>query len=1101
MTDFPNEQTERLKHSLAELRSNRHHFSDDSFAQISMLLLQALRKSQTDTQPEDSQIDEIRLVTVMFVDVKDSTEMIQRLDTSDWKDVIAQAHARIAALVSQWGGQIGQYLGDGVMCFFGARHSQGADAVNAVSCGLAIQKSIAEYSQLVAAQYEQIEFSMRLGISTGKLVVGLMGEDQKREFLALGPATNRAARLQGIAEPGQVFIDEATYARVRQNFVMLPQAPAHLKGFEEAIKVYQVVGQRARPSQEFTTTDIRGIFVPLMGREKPLTLVDYWIDQSLKTRKSHVITLLGDIGVGKSRLLHAVSQRLQQQFRVFRLSTSYESRLRRYNLLVESLISYGYGADESKNSEAKEILIARAQDILGDSISATAARTMINLADGKIGKEDCSPATHTTQWLAKVADQQPVLVLVDNLQWADADSVQFLEDLTHALKEKPALIVAAARLDFLTAHPDFLQDTTQHTRIMLDPLPQDEARLLLDTVLQHVKGVPAALVDVLLQRAEGNPLFIQEYLTMLFDQNLVEQEEHGDWQFNIRRYNDALNALPHGLISMLQARLDELEPEARQVLQVAAVMGNVFWKNAVQDLMRLPSVENWLSLLTTQGIITTGSSESQLKGQEQYCFRYKLYHDVAYEMIPRGQRLRYHQQFAEWLLLHANGQATAYPLLAEQFAQGEQYAAALYTYQEAVQDRLQEDEPQHALDLIDKGLGLASHLPRSEALPIVCKLWLYRGRGLCMLQRYNEASAAAQSALMLALELPQDQFMEVRAMAQIVLASAFTATGRHSDAQQALKRADQLLPTEATALRSILALRQGALSEEQGKVEAAEVYYYRSLLQAESAGNTRYITMVQQHKGALALEQGHFAEALSTFQTLLREAEEAKAASAVQYAKAYLAQIYLSLEMPRQVIETLEEFTIPPEDAHSRTQVQILLIRALAYLQSEVLAEQKEGKKLLARLADYTVEHVGLQQEIQIAQAQGLLYSASYDQAQALLQPLVQSSLQRNPRLQGRRLRLLGEALFHLNHKPDAVRYFQEALEAETLYGGRDLWRCHTWLEQLVDDDDMRGVHQERVAKIVHAIADSLRETPQIQEAFLSAAAVRSALQSALQTE
>ncbi|MCA9913216.1 MAG: AAA family ATPase, partial [Anaerolineae bacterium] len=805
-----------------------------------------------------------------FVDVKDSTEMIQRLDTSDWKSVIAQAHARIAALVSQWGGQIGQYLGDGVMCFFGARHSQGSDAINAVSCGLAIQKSIAEYAGLVAEQYEQIEFSMRLGISTGKLVVGLMGEDQKREFLALGPATNRAARLQGIAAPGQVYIDEATYARVRHHFVMLPQAPAHLKGFEEAIKVYQVVGHRSRPAQEFAATDIRGIYVPLMGRDQPLTLVDYRIDQIRKTHQGHMITALGDIGVGKSRLLHAISQRIEQQFRILRLGTSYEARLRRYNLLVESLDSYGYGAEDTHDAEVRQLLIARAESIVDDPISALAAKAIMNLADGNIAKDDDTPAEYTTQWLAKVAEQQPLLILVDNLQWADADSVRFLETLAQALREKPALIIAAARLDFLTAYPDFLQNNAQHTRIMLDPLQEADARLLIDSVLQHVKGVPAALVDALLERSEGNPLFIHEYLTMLFDQNLVEQDDEGIWRFNIRRYNDALNALPHGLISMLQARLDELQPEARQALQVASVMGNVFWQNAVQDLMHLPGIENWLSLLTTQGIITADTT-TRLNGQTQYGFRYKLYHDVAYEMIPRAQRLRYHQQFAEWLLLHANGQAIAYPLLAEQFAQGEQYAASLYTYQEAVEDRLQQEDPQHALELIDKGLGLASHLPRSEALPIVCKLWMYRGRALCILQRYDEASAAAQSALMLTREMPEDQFLEVRALAEMVLSSAFTATGRYTDAQQALKRADQLLPTEATGLRSMLALRTGILAEEQGQFEVAEVSYYRAFLQAEAAGNQRYLAMSQQHRGALALEQGHFAEALTIFRGLLNK--------------------------------------------------------------------------------------------------------------------------------------------------------------------------------------------------------------------------------------
>ncbi len=1100
MTQKTHEQTQRLKRSLAELRSNRHHFSDESFAQITIVLLQALRSSQTEALPGDSQADEIRLVTVMFVDVKDSTEMVQRLDTSDWKSIIAQAHGRIAALVSQWGGQVGQYLGDGVMCFFGARDSQDADAVNAVSCGLAIQEAMAQYAQTVAAQYEGIAFAMRIGISTGQLVVGLMGEDQKREFLALGPATNRAARLQGIAEPGEVFIDEATHARVRNNFAVKPREPALLKGFQRAVQVYQVLGRRERPATHFTTTDIEGIYLPLMGREEPLALMEYLTEQAVQSRRGQVITLLGDIGVGKSRLLQAAARRLDNQFRILTLKTSYEARLQRHNLIVNSARTYGYStnADDDADAQQRATFRSRMRNVLEDGVSDAAAEATFALCDGRQPENDEAHMRAVIAWLAKVAQQKPLLILVDNLQWVDAESVRFLRELASALQDTPGVIMAAGRLNFLTAHPDFLKGNAQYTRILLDPLPENAARLLVNSVLQHVRGVPSALVDRLVERSEGNPLFIHEYLTMLFDLNIIEDDDEAGWRLNFERYNDALNTLPHGLIALLQARLDELAPEARQVLQVAAVMGTIFWAGAVEAMTRLSGVQGWLDLLTTQGILLR-EDESLIANERQYRFRYTLYHNVAYEMIPRGQRLRYHQLFAEWLLLQANGQAQAYPLLATQFSRGEQYAAALYTYQEAVQDRLQHADAARALELIDEGLGLASHLPRSEALPIVSKLWMYRGEALCLVQRYEEASAACQSALMLTRELPADQFQEVRAAAEMTLSEAFTATGRSGDALDALNRARSTLSDDATALQAALAIHSARLAAVQGRMDEATSHYEQAIENATRAENQRYQRMAQNELAMLLLERGRIAEALTSLQQQRDSSQDGGVTRAGGQARVALAQAYLALELPMQALAMLDEASSDGDDLPGFAAVRAPMARALAYLRSGDPVQQKEGKKLLQTLAEVRYEHLSLRQEVQVAHAQGLLYSAEYEAARALLLPLVQSSSQGSPLLQGRRLRLLGEALYRLG-SAEAQHYLQEALQAEKTYGGRDLWRCHTWLGRTATDEPARTEHQQQAAKAVQALADSLSTMPELQSAFLAAPTIRAALQPTPQT-
>ncbi|MDQ7035837.1 MAG: adenylate/guanylate cyclase domain-containing protein [Anaerolineae bacterium] len=185
MTTTPSKQIQRLKHALSEMRENKASFSDESFAQILMLLLKQMRRLQTSERQEMQPVDEIRLVTVMFIDVKDSTEMVHQVGASEWKNIIAKAHEWIANIITQWDGQIGQYLGDGVLCFFGAQHSRGADASYAVSCALAIQQAVANYAKKVNQQYD-ITFAVRIGISTGRVVVGMVGDASKQELLALG---------------------------------------------------------------------------------------------------------------------------------------------------------------------------------------------------------------------------------------------------------------------------------------------------------------------------------------------------------------------------------------------------------------------------------------------------------------------------------------------------------------------------------------------------------------------------------------------------------------------------------------------------------------------------------------------------------------------------------------------------------------------------------------------------------------------------------------------------------------------------------------------------------------------------------------------------
>src|SRR5215207_5142643 len=247
----------RLKTALAEVLAKRQFFNDDSYNEIILALndkIQALQTIVRDTQLQMTDSDEIRLVSVMFVDVENSTRLARNLD-EQWKTMIGEVHTQLARVVDEWDGEVGQYLGDGVLCFFGAHRSRDDDAVRAVSCALAIQKMAADFAPQVRGRYGE-DFALRVGISSGRVVVGVIGTGAKSEFVAMGPTTNLAARLQNLCPPGQVLIDATTFHRVRERFVSEPQAPKRLKGFDALVESFLVTGRRRQRSKLLTGDQI-----------------------------------------------------------------------------------------------------------------------------------------------------------------------------------------------------------------------------------------------------------------------------------------------------------------------------------------------------------------------------------------------------------------------------------------------------------------------------------------------------------------------------------------------------------------------------------------------------------------------------------------------------------------------------------------------------------------------------------------------------------------------------------------------------------------------------------------------------------------------------
>jgi class 3 adenylate cyclase len=322
-------QADKLQAALDEVLARRDVFTDEAYNQIVLALYDKMRLAQAravDGGFVSTTPDEIRLVTVMFIDVNDSTRLAERFEVEDWKAIIGGAHALLSEVVSAWDGQVGQYLGDGLLCFFGVHHSQGDEAVRAVSSALAAQDAITAYAQRIRARHG-IDFSVRIALSTGRAVVGMIGGGEKQELLAVGTPTNLAARLQSLCEPGSVVIDAQTYRRVRRHFVAHAHPIIKIKGFDDPVEYFTVAGWRRHRLAQLTSNTVAGIETAFVGRAAELEHLLAACQQALQTRRFQVVTISGDVGIGKSRLLQeALYRAADLPFSQITVAGSYEKR-------------------------------------------------------------------------------------------------------------------------------------------------------------------------------------------------------------------------------------------------------------------------------------------------------------------------------------------------------------------------------------------------------------------------------------------------------------------------------------------------------------------------------------------------------------------------------------------------------------------------------------------------------------------------------------------------------------------------------------------------------------------------------------------------------
>ncbi|HEY0755122.1 MAG TPA: adenylate/guanylate cyclase domain-containing protein [Ktedonobacteraceae bacterium] len=681
--------------------------------------------------------EERRVVTIMFADIIGSTPLADRLDPEDMRAILAGYFNLMAEQIRRHGGTVEKYIGDAVMAVFGAPLAHEDDPDRAIRAALDMQAALNHFNTMRQARDSgTTRLQMRIGINTGE-VAAPGARSQRQDFLITGDAVNVAARLQQVALPDTILVGERTYLATREVFEFRALAPLQVKGKPLPLNAWLAQGFRARALGIIQhPRGIEGLQAPLVGRALEMTLLHATYARVRDADISHLITLLGAPGIGKSRLVREFIEREEAAARCTTCDdTPAEPRVLQghcppygegitYWPLVEILRSLIQVRDGESGEALEQRFIEFVRETLRkakrtDDVDQVTSVLLQSIGQGLRGdnvfnaRHDIQRSTHAKDaekggplaqlqracrvLLEAVAQVQPLILVIDDLQWADEALLALLEYLTGRISDRPILFLCLARPDFLELRKEWGAGQSNFTTIILDALTRDETTELISELLS-TSDLSDVLLNTIQRRAEGNPFFVEEIVRMLIDQNvLVKNEGNGRWCIGSQsenalselaspatppedtllnqHYTLPLPHLPDTIQGVLAARVDLLGPVEKQVLQYASIVGRTFWLSAVLELaeeLERGIVLQILEQLTQRDFIE--ASEKQTRGpveaEESFSFKHILIRDVVYNNIPRHRRSHKHAQLALWLEERvADRQETFVDLLAYHYQQ------------------------------------------------------------------------------------------------------------------------------------------------------------------------------------------------------------------------------------------------------------------------------------------------------------------------------------------------------------------------------------------------------------------------------------------------
>ncbi len=595
--------------------------------------------------------EERKIVTVLFADVAGSTALADRLDPEELREVMSAWYAAVRSEIESQGGTVEKYIGDAVMAVFGVPVAHEDDPARALRAALGASERLVALNRELAESHG-VGLEIRTGINTGEALTTL--DPPAGEAMVTGVAVNAAARLEQLARPGQILVSART-ARSAPGFDFDDLGTVTLRGKQERVRALALRGV----SRDRAVRGLPGVRAPLVGRERELDLLVALQERVVAEERPHIVTIYGDPGVGKSRLVLELGERLGGAPGAPRIVTgrclSYGDGIT-YWPLGEILKELGGLVDE----EPAEAAIARIEALVAEAIgpagealeglTVAALAFTLGLDSGDAGFARLQPSALRVElhraWrvlLSALSLRRPLVAVVDDIHWADPALLDLLEEVAERSRG-PLLLVCPARPELTDRRPSWGGGRRSFSSLFLGPLTADAAGELVEHLLA-IDGLPDETRARILERAEGNPFFLEEMLRHLIDEGGIVRDG-GRWQATDRLRGVEL---PDTVQAVLAARIDLLEPREKKTLQQASVIGRTFWAGAVEALVdERADVDPALRRLEERELVAPRLTSS-LAGQEELAFTHILTRDVAYETLPRRERPRAHARVAAWI--------------------------------------------------------------------------------------------------------------------------------------------------------------------------------------------------------------------------------------------------------------------------------------------------------------------------------------------------------------------------------------------------------------------------------------------------------------------
>lgn len=1009
---------EQLKQAIAALEAQRSLLGDavvDPMIGAAQEKLNALRQAQFAQQRKQ--------VTVLLADVSGFTAMSETMDAEEVGNTMNALWARLDGVITAGGGLIDKHIGDAVMAIFGAPIAREDDPERAIRAALLMQQELRVWNEQGLPRLQ-----IRIGINTGPVLLGQVGT--RSEYTAMGDAVNVTNRMEQAAPLGGTLVSHATYRHVRGIFDVQALEPVLVKGKTEPVQVYVVRGVKPRAFR-VPTRGVEGIETRMIGRDAELEGLQKVLFEVMDEGESRVVTVVAEAGVGKSRLLYEFENWVEL---LPEPVSSFKGRASRRTsdlpfFLARDLFAYRF---EIMNSDRAAIAREKLEQgivrfmgpdgvekahfighLIGLDFSESPylrgilddARQIHDRAFHYVA-QFFSAATARSAPAAGTKNGAPAVLMLDDLQWADEGSLDLIAYLAREYRHTPLLIISLARPGLFERRPAWGEELPNHMRLTLHPLSRQDSRLLVREILRQAHQLPLDLRDLIVERAEGNPFYIEELIKMLVEDGVIVKEERR-WRVELERLAGV--RVPATLTGVLQARLDGLPPAEREELQRASVVGRVFWDGVVQRIAehdgRGQREMDDMSLQSLcQRELVFKHEPSAFAGEREYTFKHALLHDVAYESVLMRQRRVYHAQVAGWLIENSGERVNEYAgQIGRHFELAGVHAQAAEWYGRAGKQAQDTYAPAAAIEHFRKALALLPAEADAEADPHTAqRIEWHAGLGLMLFwQTQFEDAAEAYEAMRTTAEQTGDAIAQARAWDRLSLvqqaqgdyrtmlesATRAEAIARRTGvpAQGALSRA---LYTKGLALSYLgeaqealtLGERAVALSaglgdhrvtadglsllgwahRELGHYERAADYLEQALTLLRELGDQTGVGEILNDLGAIAISRGDFQRAAELYQDALSIAREIGHRFAELVVLSNLAEAQVGLGDHRAAETHLRQVIAMAEAVGWSDLTEVYRILAEALLGQDRMSEALAAARQALELAQET----GVQGEI-----------------------------------------------------------------------------------------------------------------------------------------